>query len=164
MSSAGCYVDRLRAATVVRLDDYLLALDLTDTPHRTGLAASIGVTCLSARFTVQGVKGGTSGLGLLGNKLSIDLLTGVVHTPVIKGHKRAVDLNDMRRVLRCGENTSLLNTRTTARVRSSLIYITFRAVCVAENGLASHDVELADGIHFGATITLMAGFGFKRLL
>lgn len=44
------------------------------------------------RFTVQGVEWRTAGLGLLGNKLSFDLLTGIFHTLVIRGYKGVFDL------------------------------------------------------------------------
>lgn len=44
------------------------------------------------RFTVQGVEGRTRGLGLFGNKQSIDILTGVLHTLVIRGYISAVNL------------------------------------------------------------------------
>jgi len=163
VSSAGCHVNRLHALTALHFNDCLLTLDLTDTAQFAGFAASVGVSCHGARFTVQGVKGRTGGLGLLGNKLSIDLLTGIFHTLVIGGYKSVVDLSDVCCVVRCGENTALLNTRPTALVRYSLIFITFRAVCVANNGFAGNDVQLGDGIHFGATVTLLAGPRFKRL-
>jgi len=140
VSSTGRHGDLLRALAVVDFDDGLLTLDLTDVLRRAGCAASFSVCCLGTRFTVQGVKVRTYGLGLLNNKLSVDVLTFILHTLVIRWYKCVVDLKDVRCVFRCGENTALLNTRTTALISCSLIFITFRAVCVADNRFASNDV------------------------
>lgn len=161
MSSAGRHVDRLIALTVVHLDNCRGILDLTDTAFCAGFAASTGVSRLSARFTVQGVKGITDFLSLLGNKPFIVLLTGIFHTLLIGGYKSLTDLNDVCCIVRCGENTALLNTRATALVSYSLIFITFRTLCLTDNRSAINDVQLGDGIHFGATVTLLAGPDFS---
>lgn len=44
------------------------------------------------RFTLRGVKVRTGGLGLLGNKLAIDLFTGIFHALVIGGYISAIHL------------------------------------------------------------------------
>lgn len=44
------------------------------------------------RLTVQRVVGRTGGLGLLGDELSVDVLTGVKHTLVIRRHVGVVHL------------------------------------------------------------------------
>lgn len=162
VSGAGRHVDRPRALAVVHLNDCLLTLDLADALRLAALAASISVSCLSARFTIRGVIVWTRGRGLLGDKLSIDLLTGVFHTLVTRWYVSAIDLNDFRGVVRCGENTALLNTLSAALFGISLVFITFSAVCVADNRSAVNDVKFGDRIHFGATITLLAGPRFER--
>lgn len=137
VSSTGRQVDHLLA--VVDFDNGLLTQDLTRALQFAGCAASISVCCLGARFTVQGVEVRTYGIGLLSKQLSIDVGTCIFRTPVIRWYKCVVDLNDMRCVSN-GEHTALLNTRTTALINCSLIFITFRAVCLADDRLASNDV------------------------
>lgn len=163
VSSAICDVNWLCALAVVQFKDSLLLLGLTQT-YIAGWAAPTGICCFSARFTVQGVKGRTSSLGFLGNKLSVELLTGILHTFVIRRYVRAVDLNNMHRhVVRCGENTVHLNTCSTTPSWFSLIFITSRTVFVADDRFADNDVQLGDRIHFGATVAFLAGPGRERL-
>lgn len=52
----------------------------------------LGLSKSTHRFTVQRVVWRTSGLGLLGDELSIDVLTGVMHTLVIRTHVGVVNL------------------------------------------------------------------------
>lgn len=164
MSSAVCHVDRLCALTAAHLNDSLVTLDLTYASQLAGFAAAICISCLCARFTVQGVEGRTCGLGLLGDKLTIDILTSILHTLVIRWCISLIDRNDMGCVVRCSENTALPDTLSTALARYSLIFIAFRAVCVADNRCAGNDVQLGDWIHPGATVTLLTGPRFERLI
>lgn len=164
VSSAGRHVDRLWALAALHLDDCLLALDLTDTPHLACFAASVSISCLGARFTVQGVKCWTLGCDFLGNELSIDILTCVLHTLVVGGNIRAALLNDHRFIVRCGENTARLDTLPTALARFGLIFITFGACCLADNRFAVDDVHASVWIHFGATVTHLAGPRFELFL
>lgn len=53
---------------------------------------SIVDACYTHRFTVQGVEGRTRGLGLFGNKQSINIFTGVLHTLVMRGYISVVNL------------------------------------------------------------------------
>lgn len=48
------------------------------------------------RFTVQGVEGRTCCLGLLGTELSINILTGVLYTLVIRGNICAINLYEQK--------------------------------------------------------------------
>lgn len=155
VAGAVAHVDGPCALAPVHLDHPGLRVNLTNAAKSTGFAASVGVCRLRSRLTVQRVEGGAS-LGRLRRlKLIVHFLTGILHTFVI-GNKRLIGLDGDGRVIDV-ENTVSLDTAAAALSGDFLIFITLRAVFVADHRFADDDVQGGIGVHVGAAVTVLTG-------